>query len=212
MSVYFLGKGAGDIYIKAECTFVSERYSIQDLLKYDDATTDKSSGYDLTNFGTGTITHHNDGYYILTPPASANTVLVDNLTVSNQVKIEFDVKINATYNGQIGLVLFNSSNVGVGAVSMISPRWGNSQIGIRTGMGLHGLGNEVGTTSQTHTDWHHISLTINGSSITAKFIEQTVTATYSTSDTGNKVGILCYGGNSDASEIFHFKNLKIQEL
>lgn len=32
---YFLGKGAGDLYIKAECVFVSKTYEVHDWIKYD---------------------------------------------------------------------------------------------------------------------------------------------------------------------------------
>ena len=34
LSVYFYGQGAGDLYVEAECTFVSETYAIEDCIFY----------------------------------------------------------------------------------------------------------------------------------------------------------------------------------
>lgn len=62
MSVYFLGKGAGDIYIKAECTFVSETYSIEDCTYYEANQTSATLNINLpSNFSISWKVHRTNG-------------------------------------------------------------------------------------------------------------------------------------------------------
>lgn len=88
LSVYFYGEGAGDLYIKAECTFVSETYSLEDCTYYDTLYTDKNS-YSTTQ-GSASLTYNNG----LTVTGTANTdTLVKNnvLTLPSKYTATFEI-------------------------------------------------------------------------------------------------------------------------
>ena len=101
MSVYFLGKGAGDIYIKAECTFVSETYSIEDCYKFDSLTSDKNL-FSVTS-GSATINYSNDGVTITGTTSTETHIVADFTLPSSDYEITYDV--NAITSASDGYTL-----------------------------------------------------------------------------------------------------------
>lgn len=99
-TVSYYGQGTGDLYIKAECTFVSETYIVQDCIIYDPLTS--NSGKWTIPSGVSS-TYSSDGWRI-----SANDYkqikLTDKLT--SACSVEFIISdYNASYSGRGSSVL-----------------------------------------------------------------------------------------------------------
>lgn len=175
----------------------------------DDATTDRSNSYDETYFAESAI-FFSDGSYQVVPTSGATSLLLP-FTVSNNVQLDVDVLINEGRNTQFVLGVVNDSNNGVGACSMRSSYSSQYKAMIRTNCTPTALGSEVQTASLDNSGWHHLTLKIEGSNVTAIINGVTKTTTSSVlGSMGNKPMMLFYSENKDSS--FRFKNLKVKEL
>ena len=92
-TVSYYGEGAGDIYIKAECTFVSETYSIEDTLYYNDGT--KLSNVTV---GSGVSCTVSEGAIRITTSSSGEKYVTYPLTFTNSDNfiIEFEIACTGT--------------------------------------------------------------------------------------------------------------------
>jgi hypothetical protein len=115
----YYSTGAGDVPIKAKVgSFLTKTYSIQDYLRYDLATSDKTSSYGacITYRGSGTTTwtySTNNGYRISIPNSTEGMVVLDELTGEDDFTIEFDVQMINTQSytsNAIGLCAYEDNN------------------------------------------------------------------------------------------------------
>lgn len=113
--------GRGDVVVKAvpdNRTLVSETYELQDYLRYDLATSDKTSSYGacITYRGNGTTTWSysaNNGYRISITNSTEGMTVLSELTGKNNFTVEFDGKMLTSSSGTnyaIGLCAYEDNN------------------------------------------------------------------------------------------------------
>ena len=115
----YSSQGVGDVGLYAKVrSLVSKIYELQDCLRYDLATSDKTSSYGacITYRGSGTTTWSysaNDGYRISIANSTEGMTVLSELTGKNDFTVEFDVKMNnvqSVTSNAIGLCAYEDNN------------------------------------------------------------------------------------------------------
>lgn len=116
-TVYFLGKGAGDIYIKAECSLVSKTYSIEDCVDVITGETDQTSKFgssiSLRNSGTASLDYQSSGKYYkntCTKSSSESFLPITSATGLDDFIIEYDGYFASSKLGILGVTVYSDSN------------------------------------------------------------------------------------------------------
>ena len=119
----YTSQGVGDVTLSVtDGTFLTKTYSIEDVLKYDSGTSDKTSSYDTTYSTNQTFTYDstNSAYKVKRTATGFGAILVPNLNVPKNVEISVDTKLyhsqSSNNNTQIRLGLWNELNKGIGAM------------------------------------------------------------------------------------------------
>ena len=105
-SVYYLGKGTGDIYIKAECTFVSEIYELEDCIFYDPATSNaKASAWTIP---TGVTSQYSSNGWRISANAYKQIKLTEKIT--NPCSVEFTLSDRSANSSGAGVIIAAYTN------------------------------------------------------------------------------------------------------
>lgn len=115
---YYLGKGAGDLYIKAECRLLIQTCIIEDCYRYDPASSDKTSTYSspivYRGSGSGAWNYNStNGYYGTISGSNEVIIPLNELTGEDDFIIEFDALFNSSdvsYWGIAGICAYENNN------------------------------------------------------------------------------------------------------
>lgn len=211
--VYYTSKGAGDLYIKSKCVFVSKTFVIQDVLKYDGASSDKSNTYTKTdNISLSFDTDH----YVAVSSVGSNVgsnfygLISPNLAFTDDIEIECDIKQTSTVSSIFGIIVMNAmskSSSDITHYAQVSNYVGTKGITCNPWIDKRSQG------SLSTNTWYHFMITITDGTITAS-IKQGDTTVYSDSISYSYVSSLnniCLSVSQYPNTI-HFKNLKIKPL
>ena len=218
MSVYFLGKGTGDIYIKSNVgSVLSDPYLVEDCIRYDDATTDKTSNYSSVNLNSLTFsTDHYEAYRSLgTSPSSTfySPIFIDDNLPSN-FEISVMYKASTNMNREQTELIISSTHPTTNS--------GTTELGIIVSDARRGLFHRVNGSATWYTEsstlsnntWYTFYLKVEGTSVTAKILDDSDNTIYTSTQTisaiqNYKKWSMINGGNS---RTLSFKNLKIKQL
>lgn len=216
--MYFTSKGAGDIYIKAECVFVSKTYEISDCIDTILGDTDQSSKFgssiSLRNNGTSSISYDSTNKYYninITKANSESFIPINSADGLDNVVIEFDgyLPIN---NSFLGLCFYkDNSNWG-----RLGTRYTGSsayEYGGNTN-GAYAEADITGSTPPVNTWLHHKFIITNDTVHRQVYNGETLiyedTRTYTGFFTSNtKYGFTALWSTSWKG---YYKNIKIKPL
>ena len=209
--------GAGDVSFTAEVnSIVSEIFSLQDRTFYDASSSSNLSKYTIPSQMSMTYDSTNNCYSCTVPSAASgtDTVILDNLTLSNHCKIQADINMTNTSNNQPRIGLWNGNN---GITSRVVISGTSTYFGISNQTkGNDGSNIEIHSGVNISTgNWYTLEVEYNNGSVTAKIYNgntliDTITGSESTlASTGNDFGIdIGFGRTAN----FKIKNIMIQEL
>ena len=209
-------EGAGDVIFTVEYINLQETYEIQDCLRYDTASSDKTSSYgSIISYrgGSGQWNYNaTNGYYGTL--SGSNEVMVDltELTGEDDFIIEFDALLNAndgTMYGIAGICAYEDNN----NYSRLSCH--SRKIAQRVSVNGSATENETDVFSVSRGDLLHFKFTITNNQIIEEVTKGTTsigTKTISYTPTNNtKYGLALVWKNSWTSNTF-LKNIKIKPL
>lgn len=160
--VYYLGKGVGDLYIKAECVFVSKRYDITDAIKTFFRDTDTFSKSPIrATANPYTIT---DGVYIETSQSSGGNVSDASFQCNGDWECTFDFYMKNGNGGRFGIHSIPILNNGQIEAGCFGFRDNGSILDICSNTGSTGSVTVLNTSYITNT-WYHIRLVTNGTTL-----------------------------------------------
>lgn len=209
-----MGKGTNLLNIKCILGDLSDETQIMDYIVYDDATSNKSSNYDLTNIS---LSFDNDHYVSVSSTTSSGNnnymgfIEPKNMEALPNFSIECDIKC-VSETGQNGLIDIDNIVTVSGnqkAVELISA-FNSNQKGIvfRPWDGSNRV-----NTALSKNIWYTFKLQIIGTSVTGVISQNGVnvyskTATYANASELQHICIY----QADVASTIHWKNLKIQKL
>ena len=213
-----MGKGTGDIYIKSNVgSVLSDPYLVEDCIRYDDATTDKTSNYSSVNLNSLTFsTDHYEAYRSLgTSPSSTfySPIFIDDNLPSN-FEISVMYKASTNMNREQTELIISSTHPTTNS--------GTTELGIIVSDARRGLFHRVNGSATWYTEsstlsnntWYTFYLKVEGTSVTAKILDDSDNTIYTSTQTisaiqNYKKWSMINGGNS---RTLSFKNLKIKQL
>lgn len=195
--------------------FVSEIYEVQDCIRYDDATTDKTSNYQYNNLnsltfstdkyiakrtiGSSASTYYSPIYPSDTLPTNYE-ISVDMLAIAKESDKQFGLCVSdqytQTYSGTNQCFLYANSN------------------GTALGYRVSGSLTKYGESSSYNTDiWYTFKITVNGTSVSSQVLNgatvvQSWSGTLSNIQSWKKIMIIT-GGQANT---VYWKNLKVKAL
>ena len=214
--VYFSSKGAGDLYVKAECMNLQETYSIEDCIRYDDASTDMTSNYSYDNLSSLTFsTDHYEAYRSI--GASDTSKYYSPIYADDTLPSDFEMTVMCKSN------IMNEDQQGFTIASNHPQTYsGATELGIIWNSGRRGLFHRVNGSSTWYTDsgnlsnntWYKFILKVDGTSVTATIKDSSDNTVYTSTQTissaqSYKKWNLTVGGYS---KTLSFKDLKIKPL
>ena len=222
-SVVYSSQGAGDLNIKVDCMSVSKIYgTIRDVNFYDAGSQSNLSKYDTTYNNNISFTYDstNSAYKLQKTTNGFGTLILKDVSVSDNVKVEFDVML-----GRVDINTQFSVRVANGETSIGSILIGYGNIGMKQ----HSLakitgyvGANQGTTEQEQISsisanvWYHIELSVENGVWVSKFYQEdnllstlTLTDTSILSSTGNQI-LLSLGHVTNSNS--YIKNIIVEEL
>ena len=214
----YASAGSGDISVSAEVDDItSNSVSIEDCIRYDGATSDKTSNYSTTNLNSLTFsTDHYEAYRSLgTSPSSTyySPIYVDDTLPSN---FEMSVMYKASTNMNKEQTEFIISSTHPTTYS------GATELGIVVSDSRRGLFHRVSGSATWYTEsstlsnntWYTFYLKVEGTTVTAKILDSSDNTVYTSTQTisavqNYKKWSIINGGNS---RTLHWKELKIKTL
>lgn len=215
----YTSQGIGDIEIFARVgTLVSEICSVEDCLRYDLATSDKTSSYGacITYRGSGTTTWSyiaNNGYHISIVNSTEGMVVLSELTGKNDFTVEFDVKMKnmaSDTSNALGFCAYEDNNN--------NSRIGTSNIKTSQRICINGTATESEsnlTNSINSSQLIHFKYTITDNQIVEEITQGTTsigTRTISYNVTANTKFGICGVWQKLWAERNYFKNIKVKPL
>ena len=216
-SVYYLGKGTGDIYIKSNVgSVLSDPYTVEDCIRYDGATTDKTSNYSSNNLNSLTFsTDHYEAYRSL--GASPSRTYYSPIYIDETLPTDFEMS-----------VMYKASNINREQTEFIissthpTTNSGATELGIIVSDARRGLFYRLNGSLTWYTEantlsnntWYTFYLKVEGTTVTGKILDEnnntvyTSTQTISNAQNYKKWSII----NGAYSRTLSFKNLKIKQL
>ena len=213
----YASSGAGDVSFTATVgSLLSEIFALQDRTFYDASSSSNLSKYTIPSQMSMTYDSTNNCYSCTVPSAASgtDTVILDNLTLSNHCKIQADINMTNTSNNQPRIGLWNGNN---GITSRVVISGTSTYFGISNQTkGNDGSNIEIHSGVNISTgNWYTLEVEYNNGSVTAKIYNgntliDTITGSESTlASTGNDFGIdIGFGRTAN----FKIKNIMIQEL
>ena len=217
MSVYFLGKGTGDIYIKSNVgSVLSDLHLVEDCIRYDGATTDKTSNYSSNNLNSLTFsTDHYEAYRSL--GTSPSSTFYSPIYIDETLPTDFEMS-----------VMYKASNINREQTEFIissthpTTNSGATELGVIVSDARRGLFHRLNGSLTWYTEpitlsnntWYTFYLKVEGTSVTAKIIDSNDDIVYNSTQTisqlqNYKKWSIINGGNK---RTLQFKNLKIKQL
>ena len=194
-------------------SIISSEIYVEDCIRYDDATSDKTSNYSTS--GISSFTHSTDHYEAVRSSTSQfySPIYADDTLPS---KYEISVEVNGTFNVNSHQDMLT---VGPNHPTTYS---GTSEVGIvstgaRIGLfkRLNGSGTFYTTSSNlSPNNWYKFILKVDGTSVTAKILNSQGTELHNATQTISEVvnyskwNLIC----GDTTYTLKWKNLKIKPL
>ena len=218
LNVYFYGEGTGDIYIKSNVgSVLSDLHLVEDCIRYDNATTDKTSNYSSVNLNSlSFVSDHYEAYRSLgTSPASTyySPVYIDE-TLPTNFEISVMYKASTNMNREQTELIISSTHPTTNS--------GTTELGIIVSDARRGLFHRVNGSATWYTEsstlsnntWYTFYLKVEGTSVTAKILDDSDNTIYTSTQTisaiqNYKKWSMINGANS---RTLSFKNLKIKQL
>ena len=213
----YTSTGAGDVSLKAEADngmLVSETYIIQDMFKYDDATSDKSNKFSfISNPNSSSISHQTDYYQVnYTKTAESNPVKINlaEFVCEDDFEASIDVYYTASSDKQFTWKISGNSNFTYDNMSEIGT-WTKSRI-FRTFVGTQSHStNPSGQLPQS--TWLTFKFKKqNGNILLQAYNGSTLINEYSSVEWEQSTPIIMGLQISEYIITLRFKNLKIKAL
>lgn len=195
--------------------FLQETYEVTDYIRYDDASTDKSSEYSYSNLNSFTyVTDHYEANRTLGTAESTyySPIYVDE-TLPSDFEISIQFKSDSNYSDQVMLTVGTNHPITYS---------GTTECGILSTSQRKGLfvrNNGTGTFHTTNTgvakdNWWTYYLKVESTSVTAKIIDSSNNEVYSQTQTISNIQSMkkwnfIVGAHSQTVQ---WKNLKIKAL
>ena len=208
-SVYYVGKGTGDLNIRANVRmFFSETYSIEDCNKYDDCSTDKSSMF--STIGNASVSYANTEYEL---SATSNDRNAGVLAVDFHSLTDYEAEItfrSSSSGGACGVWISNNSNSLSNSVG-IEPSGSN----ISLKKFVNGSYTIISAlASYTRVSYAKIVITKNGTSYNFKLYSADNNLLGERTETFTHIStpyLHIWEGNTGTHKAY-FKNIKIKQL
>lgn len=191
---------------------VSETYSIQDCLFYDNASSDKTSNYNITNASLSFDTDHYQSIASSTSSTSNYFAFVNpkaSLGLPRNLEVELDIKQTGNLTGQWG-VSFTDSQGKTTSTKYATCGAFTNQKGIICNSPW-GAQRTDGTLSLN--TWYHMKITINSTTVSLE-LKQGDTTLFNDSLVVSFMSSLTYLNihQGQSSNTVQFKNLKVKAL
>lgn len=213
----YISRGIGDLVVTAECGELQKTYELQDCIRYDSASSDKTSSYasPIVYRGSGSGQWNYDsanGYYGTISGSNEVMIPLNELTGEDDFTIEFDALFNS-----------NSDRRGIGGICAYEDNNNYSRLSchgsyIAQRVSVNGSATENETavsTSINKGDLLHFKFTISNNQIVEEVTKGTTsvgTKTINYTPTNNtKYGLAFVWQNSWVSNTF-LKNIKVKPL
>lgn len=213
----YASAGSGDISVSAEVDDItSNSVSIEDCIRYDNATTDKTSNYSKTNLNSLTFsTDHYEAYRSL--GTSPSSTFYSPIYIDETLPTDFEMS-----------VMYKASNINREQTEFIissthpTTYSGATELGIVVTDSRRGLFHRQSGSATWYTEgstlsnntWYTFYLKVEGTSVTAKILDSSDNTVYTSTQTisnaqNYKKWSIINGGNS---RTLHWKELKIKTL
>lgn len=208
---YFLGIGAGDLYIRAECNLLIQTCTIIDDIYYDASSSENISKYTLNNLN---LSYRSSAYklYQLTRSNQWGTAMTS-LSLPKNVVISADVQlINAQNNLQCGFkfgevyarIIYLTNSTNIKRITIIHDPNGSDIT-------------YMNVSSLTHNKWYKFILEINDNTMTLTLKDEetivaSITANVSSYINDNNVFGLISGVVGNSNVYNYFKNIEVKPL
>lgn len=213
----YASAGSGDISVSAEVDEISSNsVSIEDCIRYDGATSDKTSNYSKTNLNSLTFsTDHYEAYRSL--GTSPSSTFYSPIYIDETLPTDFEMS-----------VMYKASNMNREQTEFIissthpTTYSGATELGIVVTDSRRGLFHRVSGSATWYTEsstlsnntWYTFYLKVEGTTVTGKILDSSDNTVYTSTQTINnaqnyKKWSIINGGNS---RTLHWKELKIKTL
>ena len=216
-TVSYYGEGTGDIYIKSNVgSVLSDPYLVEDCIRYDNATIDKTSNYSSSNLNSLTFSSdHYEAYRSI--GTSPSSTFYSPIYADDTLPSDFELS-----------VMYNSSKMNTEQIEfIIAPNHpttysGATELGLLISNVRRGLFHRQSGSATWYTEsstlsnnvWYTFYLKVEGTSVTAKILDSNDDIVYNSTQTisqlqNYKKWSIINGGTS---RTLSFKNLKIKQL